>query len=261
MPFFADRRLVVIENSQFFKTSADDMLVELVKNLPDTTVLVFIENEVDKRNRLYKAVKEKGYISELNEQSDNDIIKWVVGLLKRENRVMNDDTIRLFLTKTGNSMENISREFEKLICYTMGRERITSEDVEEVCTTQTTNRIFDMITAISQKNQEKALELYYDLLTLKEPPMRIMFLIARNFNQLLMVKELTENGNASAAIAGKMGIQGFLVGKLQAQARPFKTGTLRRALEECVTLEEAVKTGRLEDRLAVEMLIVKYSAA
>ena len=94
-----------------------------------------------------------------------------------------------------------------------------------------------------------------------EPPMRIMFLIARNFNQLLMVKELTENGNASAAIAGKMGIQGFLVGKLQAQARPFKTGTLRRALEECVTLEEAVKTGRLEDRLAVEMLIVKYSAA
>ena len=247
MPFFADRRLVVIENSQFFKTSADDMLVELVKNLPDTTVLVFIENEVDKRNRLYKAVKEKGYISELNEQSDNDIIKWVVGLLKRENRVMNDDTIRLFLTKTGNSMENISREFEKLICYTMGRERITSEDVEDVCTTQTTNRIFDMITAISQKNQE--------------PPMRIMFLIARNFNQLLMVKELTENGNASAAIAGKMGIQGFLVGKLQAQARPFKTGTLRRALEECVTLEEAVKTGRLEDRLAVEMLIVKYSAA
>ena len=261
MPFFADRRLVVIENSQFFKTSADDMLVELVKNLPDTTVLVFIENEVDKRNRLYKAVKEKGYISELNEQSDNDIIKWVVGLLKRENRVMNDDTIRLFLTKTGNSMENISREFEKLICYTMGRERITSEDVEEVCTTQTTNRIFDMITAISQKNQEKALELYYDLLTLKEPPMRIMFLIARNFNQLLMVKELTENGNASAAIAGKLGIQGFLVGKLQAQARPFKAGTLRKALEECVTLEEAVKTGRLEDRLAVEMLIVKYSAA
>ena len=260
MPFFADRRLVVIENSQLFKT-ADDMIVELVKNLPDTTVLVFIENEVDKRSRLYKAVKEKGYISELGEQSDNDIIKWVVGLLKRENRVMDNAAIQLFLTKTGNSMENISKEFEKLICYTMGRERITSEDVEAVCTTQTTNRIFDMITAISQKNQEKALELYYDLLTLKEPPLRIMFLIARNFNPLLMIKELTENGNAASAIASKMGIQSFLVGKLQAQARPFKTGTLRRALEECVTLEEAVKTGRLEDRLAVEMLIVKYSAA
>ena len=255
MPFFADRRLVVIENSQLFKT-ADD-----VKNIPETTVIVFVENEVDKRSRLFKAVKEKGYICELNEQSENDIIKWVVSILKREGRVMDNAAIQLFLTKTGSSMENISRELEKLICYTVGQERITSEDVDDVCTTQTTNRIFDMITAISQKNQDRALELYYDLLMLKEPPMRIMYLIARNFNQLLMIKELTNNGNASAAIASKMGIQSFLVGKLQAQARPFKAGVLRRALEECVALEEAVKTGKLEDRLAVEMLIVKYSAA
>ena len=246
MPFFADRRLVVIENSQLFKT-ADDMIVELVKNIPETTVIVFVENEVDKRSRLFKAVKEKGYICELNEQSENDIIKWVVSILKREGRVMDNAAIQLFLTKTGSSMENISRELEKLICYTIGQERITSEDVDDVCTTQTTNRIFDMITAISQKNQDRALELYYDLLMLKEPPMRI--------------KELTNNGNASAAIASKMGIQSFLVGKLQAQARPFKAGVLRRALEECVALEEAVKTGKLEDRLAVEMLIVKYSAA
>lgn len=260
MPFFADRRLVVIENSQLFKT-ADDMIIDMVKELPDTTVVVFVENEVDKRSRLYKAVKDKGYICELNEQSDNDIMRWVVSLLKKEGRTMDNATLQLFLTKTGSSMENISRELEKLICYTIGRTAITAEDVEEVCTTQTTNRIFDMITAISQKNQDRALALYYDLLTLKEPPMRIMYLIARNFNQLLMVKELTENGNASSAIASKMGIQGFLVGKLQAQARPFKAGVLRRALEECVSLEEAVKTGRLEDRLAVEMLIVKYSAA
>lgn len=260
MPFFADRRLVVIENSQLFKT-ADDMIIDMVKELPDTTVVVFVENEVDKRSRLYKAVKDKGYICELNEQSDIDIMRWVVSLLKKEGRTMDNATLQLFLTKTGSSMENISRELEKLICYTMGRTTITSEDVEEVCTTQTTNRIFDMITAISQKNQDKALELYYDLLTLKEPPMRIMYLIARNFNQLLMIKELTENGNASSAIASKMGIQGFLVGKLQSQAGPFKVGVLRRALEECVSLEEAVKTGRLEDRLAVEMLIVKYSAA
>ena len=260
MPFFADRRLIVIENSQLFKT-ADDDIVELVKDMPETAVIVFVENEVDKRSRLYKAVKEKGYICELNEQSDQDIMRWVLSVLKRDNKLISGQTLQLFLTKTGSSMENISKELEKLICYTMGRDEITVQDVEAVCVTQITNRIFDMITAMSQKNQDKALALYYDLLTLKEPPMRIMYLIARNFNQLLMVKELTENGNSSSAIATKMGIQGFLVGKLQGQARVFRTSTLRRAIEECVSLEEAVKTGRLEDRLAVEMLIVKYSAA
>ena len=108
MPFFADRRLVVIENSQLFKT-ADDMIIDMVKELPDTTVVVFVENEVDKRSRLYKAVKDKGYICELNEQSDNDIMRWVVSLLKKEGRTMDNATLQLFLTKTGSSMENISR--------------------------------------------------------------------------------------------------------------------------------------------------------
>ncbi len=258
MPFFADRRLIIIENSNLFK-SADDNIVELINNIPDTTVMVFVETEVDKRNRLYKAVKEKGYICELNAQSDNDIMKWVLSVLTRENKKISQDTMQLFLEKTGSSMEYISKELEKLICYTMDREIITREDIEEVCVTQTTNRIFEMITAMANKNQKKALSLYYDLLTLKEPPMRILFLISRQFNQLLIVKELTENGNASAAIASKMGIQSFLVGKLQAQARVFKTSVLRRAIEECVTLEESVKTGQIEDRLAVEMVIVRYS--
>ena len=38
------------------------------------------------------------------------------------------------------------------------------------------------VNAIAEHNQKKALDLYYDLLALKEPPMRIMFLIAKQFN-------------------------------------------------------------------------------
>lgn len=38
-----------------------------------------------------------------------------------------------------------SAELEKLISYTLGRDVITDEDVETICTTQVTNKIFDMI--------------------------------------------------------------------------------------------------------------------
>ena len=72
-------------------------------------------------------------------------------------------------------MENISSELEKLISYTLGRDVITDEDVETICTTQVTNKIFDMITAIAARQTRKAMDLYEDLLTLKEPPMRILF--------------------------------------------------------------------------------------
>ena len=66
--------------------------------------------------------------------------------------------------------------------------------METICTTQVTNKIFDMITAIAARQTRKAMDLYEDLLTLKEPPMRILFLIARQFNQILQVKDLMGKG-------------------------------------------------------------------
>ena len=71
--------------------------------------------------------------------------------------------------------------------------------MNEICTVQTTGQIFEMIRALAEKNQKKALNLYYDLLSLKEPPMRILFLIARQFNQLLLVKSLAAKGYDRAA--------------------------------------------------------------
>ena len=64
-------------------------------------------------------------------------------------------------------MENISSELEKLISYTLGRDVITEEDVEAICTTQVSNKIFDMITAIANRQTRKAMDLYEDLLTLR----------------------------------------------------------------------------------------------
>ena len=61
-----------------------------------------------------------------------------------------------FITKTGNDMENIDRELEKLICYCMDRDTIEEEQVEAICVEQTENKIFEMINAISEKRQKQA---------------------------------------------------------------------------------------------------------
>lgn len=98
--------------------------------------------------------------------------------------------MNLFLERVGDDMENIRMELEKLISYTMGSEVVTAEDVKVITTVQITNKIFDMVAAITAGKTKRAMDLYEDLLTLREPPMRILFLIARQFNQLLLVREL-----------------------------------------------------------------------
>lgn len=257
MPFFAERRLIVIENSGFFKSANE--LGDYVKELPETTYLLFVESEVDKRNKLFKAVRDKGRVVELGRQDEKTLTTWVLSKLKAEQKNITRSALELFLTKTGDDMENIEKELEKLICYCLDKDSITPKEVEEVCTITITNKIFDMISAIGERKKEKALTLYYDLLALKEPPMRILFLMVRQFNLLLQVKELRRLGMPNSEIAKKTSLAPFLVGKYMSQAKGFEKEQLKEALWDCADTEEAVKQGRLNDKMGVELLIVKYS--
>lgn len=260
LPFFAERRVILIENSGFFKNAADEM-AEYVKQIAPTTYFLFVEEEVDKRSKMYKAVKNAGKIVEFAEQNEDVLTRWVLGRLKREDKKITGSVMQLFLSKTGTDMGNIDRELEKLFCYTMGRDVITAEDVEAVTTEQISNKIFDMVNAVAEHNQKKALDLYYDLLALKEPPMRILFLISRQFQILFNVKSATAKRVDNRTIAQKAGIPEFAVRRNQAQARNFTLEQLRQALEDGVSYEEAVKTGRMNDQMAVELFLLTYSKA
>jgi len=256
MPFFAEKRLILVEDSGFFKT-ASEALVRYLPEMPDTTCLLFVESEVDKRSKLFKKVKELGYAAELARQDAGQLAKWAGGILAREGRKITARTMDRFLGMTGDDMENIRMELEKLISYTAGRDVITDADVDAICTVHVTSKIFDMVAAITGGNTRRAMDLYEDLLTLKEPPMRILFLIARQFNQILQVKELMAQGLDRGAIASRLKMQPFVVGKVMPQAKRFSREQILSYVELCVEAEEAVKNGRLQDRLAVELLITK----
>ena len=90
--------------------------------------------------------------------------------------------------------------------------------------------------------------------------MRILFLIARQFNLLYQVKELLEQGYDINTIASKTGLQSFIARNYVRQAGAFAKEKLKEAVEDCIDSEEAVKTGQINDRMSVELLIVKYSA-
>ena len=259
LPFFKEKRMILVENSGFFKNSCDD-LAEYMSQVPESTCFVFVEEEVDKRSKLFKAASRAGSAVEFETPKEDMLVRWILGRIQREGKKITQSVMQLFLSKTGSDMENIDKELEKLICYTLDKTEISAADVEAICTGQTENKIFEMIDAISAKNQKKALDLYYDLLALKEAPMRILFLIARQFQNLLLIKSMSAKGYPAVSIAKTAGMPSFAVQKNLRQAGAFKINQLKEAIEDCGQAEEDVKTGRMADQLAVELLIVKYSA-
>ncbi len=77
-------------------------------------MLSFVESEVDKRGKLYKAVKEKGRIVEMTRQDGATLQKWVLSMIQKEGKQITQSAVRFFLTKVGDDMENIHGELEKL---------------------------------------------------------------------------------------------------------------------------------------------------
>lgn len=255
MPFFAEHRVIIIEESKFFKNTNEE-LAGYLKNMPDSTCIIFVETEVDRRSKMFKAVKEAGYAAEFGIQESDVLTKWVLGILKNENKKITRPVMELFLSKAGSEMENIENELNKLISYVSDRDVIEKEDVEAICSEQITNQIFEMINAIVDNKPKEALTMYYDLLALKEPPMRILFLISRQYNILMKVKSLLLKGCSKSEIAKEISLSPYIAEKYIKRAGSFKIDELKKIVEECVTSEENVKTGALNEKLSVELLIV-----
>ena len=259
LPFFNERRLIVVENSGFFSSSQEE-LAGYLKEKPETTCFLFVEKDVDKRNKLFKTVSSLGYAANMTAPDERTLIRWIGGILKKEQRFMREDAMRHFLERIDTDMENIRRELDKLVVYTDGAQEITVGDIDEVCTVYTESQVFDMVRSVAEKRQSKALELYYDLIAQKEAPMRILYWITRQFNQLYQIKDLQSKGYPDHVIAERMGVRDFVVRKNKTLCQRFSLEELRKSIQICVEREEDVKTGRLNDRMAVELLIIQFSA-
>ncbi|MDF2821475.1 MAG: polymerase delta subunit [Clostridiales bacterium] len=263
LPFFSDRRLIIIENGNLFKSEKKEIgekFINFFKTMPESTHIVFLEEAIDKRGKLYKAVTDKGYVAELKGLDEKNLITWLYQIVKKDEKNITEQTLLHFIKTVGTDMENLETEIEKLLCYTLDKTVIDIEDVDRISTSQVTNKVFDMINAIADKNQHKALALYNDLRILKEAPMRILFLIVRQFNILLQVKQLKGKGMNSQAISTQINLHRFIVEGCMKQSEKFIESKLTKALHSCIETETGVKQGRISDQLAIELLIVSLSS-
>lgn len=254
LPFFQEHRVILLEDTKLFKTAND--FSDCLLNMPETTIIIFVEKEVDKRNKLFKYVTKSGYVAEMKPMSERETKSFVVMELGRAGKKIRESTLHYFLEQVDNSMINLQNEVHKLAAYAMEREEITIEDINSVCVVQITGQIFKMLDAVANRNKVETITLYHDLLELRENAMSILYLLTRHFNLLLQAKLL---GNLpKAELAKKLGVPPFSVGKYQMQCRHFSLEQLKEMFTACVDTEYDFKRGKIQDQIGVELLLVQF---
>lgn len=271
LPIFSDRKVVIVKNSGLFKPvkktgdtakkgkPGSDELSAVLQDLPDHVCLVFYEQEIDKRIKAIDAIKKNGLVVEFAYQKPDELVKWVIKRFKASSIDIDMSTASRLVENCEQGMTEILNEMEKLSSYLGNKQKVTVQDIEKICTKSIKSRVFDLTDAIAEKNSSKALKLLNDMVVLKEPIPKILFMIARQFRQILQVKLLHNEGSNTAEIASKLGLAPFIAGKILKQAGSFTVEKLKKAMEASLEFDIALKTGKIEDMTAAELLIIEFS--
>lgn len=264
LPFLGEQRVVVIKNLGLFTTkfaAKADQLVQVLDKMPKTTVLFIVENEVDKRTKLYKKITALGKPYEFKRLSEEELIQYIADQLGKRGKKLEKSVAKHFIHSVGFDLGMIHNEMDKLIAYNEDEEVISAETIDLICTKSVENRIFDLVDCMGTNKRQLALQLYHDLIVLKEPPTRILFMITRQFRLILQTKLMLEQGMDKQSMASKLKLPPFVMEKNIKQAKQFSAQQLKQALKECLEAEVDMKTGRMDINLGLELLIIQYSGS
>lgn len=259
LPFMSSYRVVTVKDSKLFSTGRKNdtqAMTEYISQIPENTILYFIEEKVDKRNTLYKAVKKYGECVELSLLKENELIDWCIKV--SDNR-LNKGTATLLIRNVGAYMEALEGEINKLLQFVSPTEKITPEHINQACTVVPEAKIFDMVAAIGDKNTEKALDIYNNMLEAKESPFGILKMISRQFKLILECKYLAKKGYNNESISQEIGVHSFIVRNCLTQGKNFSNKALLAAIKDCFDCDINIKSGKISDKLGVELIILKYS--
>lgn len=261
-PFMGDKRVILIENTKAFGKDGNK-LAECVKNLPETTYMIFTEDKISDKKGLYAAIKEIGHIAEFTTQKEEDADRYVIKYLSKADIKISKSALSELYRRVGYDLMRITSELDKLISYKADTAEIKFDDVCELVAEDPSEQVFKLVDAIGNKDTKLAMKYYYDMLEMKTSPQNILHLIERQMRILYQVKEMRSKGFDAKAIKDSVkelsGKNIWITKNAIGQASKFKERDITECLKDCVDLLLQSRTGAISDRMAVELIIVKYS--
>ncbi len=272
IPFMSDKKIVIVKGSEAFSGKKKVMseieekrLIEYISDIPEFTCLIFCEGDtVDARRKLIKEVKKNGKIIKFDKLNERELGKWIVKTIKKKKKIIKEKELSNLISQfdyfgknSEQCMLDVKNEIGKLTSYMGEAVDVKQEHISAIITPKFENDIFKLLDAIASKNLEESLKRLAYMLSEGEPVMKLMFMLSKQVKNILIVKELLEEGYSSKLIASKAKIHPFVVSKHMAQCRFYSSSKLRKLLSYSVKMDSSIKSGKLTERLAIELLVVE----
>ena len=256
MPFFAERRLILLENTGVLSEASEEF-ESYLHNMPDTTCLLIVDSSIDKRLKVYKTASSLGLFVSFSYQSEEELLPWVTKKLSSSGVSVTEPVCRAIISRVGIDMNALDNELDKLISYVGDKKYVELSDLDAIGTENYEDKIFDIVESIVYKKDKKAMSLYENLLALKVPAIKMLIILAKQYARLHTVQSIAARGGSDPEIMKAVGCSSGQVYYLRKQASSVSASYLDSMIRFANDMDESIKSGNITDTLAVDMFISK----
>ncbi len=270
LPFLSDKRLIIVEGMLTWLTRKGggkaakaeiEVLTNRLPTLPETARLVFVEPEtLNDSNPILKLAKNDphGYAKAFNPPQDAS--HWISKQVEAYGGKIEPRAAAALAAVVGTDMRAADSECIKLVTYVGTERTITEAEVRLLTAYVAEAGIFDMVDALGRREGARALALMHRLLD-EQPPLSLLGMINRQFRLLIQTREVLDAGGNSSDLLKLSEIRSpFVAQKLAQQARNFTLEQLEGIYRYLLDTDYGIKTGRVADTLALDLLVAGLSA-
>ena len=230
-------------------------LVEAVPAMPETTLLVFLEGPLTESNPLLRLLGPVAQIQELSAPAGEALARWIRESAQEKGASINPAAIRSLADLVGNDLWTLDQELEKLSLYASGR-AIQEHDVKELVSQVREANIFAAVDAMIDGKPAVALRLLHQLREGGREVSTIIAMVERQLRLLALARDSMDEGLAQQELGQRLGVASqFVIRKTVEQARRHSWDDISWRYNRLLEADLAIKQGRLEPDLALELLV------
>jgi DNA polymerase-3 subunit delta len=274
MPFLAERRLVILTHPPVHlkEAEANERFIPLLNSLPPSAALVLLVEDqrrfrgggwqwevISQKHWLRKWAEDqlqRAYIKEFPLPRQSEMPGWIMKRAAEQGGKFSREAAQELSSLIDNDTRIASQEITKLLTYVNFNRAVSPDDVDHLTAFSGNLSVFEMVDALAQGSEQKAMALLKGLLE-QEDPISLFFMINRQFRLLIQAREILDEGGGEAQIQKELSVARFVAQKLNNQARRFELQYLIKIYHHLLEIDVWIKTGQMPSDLALELFVAE----
>lgn len=250
-PQMAEKKIIIAKSSGLIKTVSKEMQ-QLLANIPEYAVLIFVEDSLTKVSKpLLKIIEEKGRVIEFKKQDKRDICIWTTRLFAENNKKIDAKSTEYLVEICDKDMTRLKNEIEKL-SFSTNEEVISMDLIKSLVSTNEEFKIYELADRLINKDAKTVYKMLKEFQISKEPATVIIASIFSQIHLAIMLMELKNEHYPR--------LDEFIPGNKKFLARKINTNTLdhnqlKKVANLCCDYDYKIKAGFIEEYPALEIII------